>query len=127
MCGLKHRYAVPKTAHPLGRLQRLLRNTRDRTPKAHTIEDDDTRPEPPAASLPLGDAVRAAKRRERGSDGLQPEPEPEAALSAGAAASAAGAAGAAGFGSAAGSAGAVVVVFGAAVVVLPAAVLVDDG
>ena len=44
---------VPKSSHPLGRLQRPLRNARDRTPKPHTPEDDDPRPEPPAASLPL--------------------------------------------------------------------------
>ena len=32
--------------------QRLLRNTHDCTPKAHTPEDDDTRREPPAAPFP---------------------------------------------------------------------------
>src|SRR4051812_38845123 len=56
---------TPKTDHPLGRLQRLLRNTRDCTPEAHTPEDDDAGHVPPPTPLLLGDAVGAVQCRWR--------------------------------------------------------------
>ena len=59
--------SVPKSSHPLGRLQRPLRNARDRTPKPHTPEDDDPHLEPPAASFPRCEQKRheTAAQRQR--------------------------------------------------------------
>jgi hypothetical protein len=54
-----------KRNHPLQRLQRLLRNTRGSRPKAHAIEDDGARQEPPVASLPSMMLFGAAQWRKR--------------------------------------------------------------
>src|SRR3954451_13969162 len=62
---------------PLGRLQRLLRNTRASRTKTHAPGDDDPRPERPPQLLPLGDAVMGGAAPQAPADeAASPRPAP---------------------------------------------------